>query len=119
MPFIDRKMKISSINYFIGQNLQKVKIRLMSFNHKLFKSTPNGRYLPLDLLRTGEEINMIFDVGANVGQTCLSLVKFFPKSKIYSFEPVTTICEELVSNTKKYSAITCINLALGQKEERI
>ena len=112
-------MKLSGINYFIGRNLQEVKFRLMKFNHKLFNRIPNGRYLPLDLIRSGEAINTIFDVGANVGQTCLSLIKFFPKSKIYSFEPVTTTYNELILNTRKYPNITCVNMALGQKEERI
>ncbi len=91
----------------------------MRVNHKLFNRIPNGKYLPLDLIRTGEEINTIFDVGANVGQTCLSLIKFFPKSKIYSFEPVTTTYDELVLNTRKYLNVTCVNMALGEKEERI
>ena len=91
----------------------------MSANHKLFNRIPNGRHLSLDLIRSGEDMSTIFDVGANVGQTCLLLIKFFPKSKIYSFEPVTTTYDELVLNTKKYPNITCINMALGQKEETI
>lgn len=112
-------MKLSKINYFIGRNLEDRKFRLMNFNYKLFKRVPNCTYLPLDLKRSGEPINTIFDIGAHVGQTCLSLTRAFPKAKIYSFEPVPATYQQLLVNTKKFPAITCINSAIGDKEEQL
>jgi FkbM family methyltransferase len=50
---------------------------------------PHGLDLKLDLKRLGQaEPRMIFDVGANVGQSAERFMRLFPQAKIHSFEPV-------------------------------
>lgn len=110
-------MQISKINYFIGKNIQEAIIGLINFKFKILRFIPNGLYLSLDLKRTGESIDTIFDVGANVGQSCVAFHKSFPMSKIYSFEPVEPIFNALAVNARNYPSITAVNLALGEKKE--
>jgi FkbM family methyltransferase len=107
------------INYFFGRNLNKLIVKLIGFNYKLLRFIPNGRFMSLDIKRSGEKITTIFDVGANVGQTCLLMIDVFPLSKIFSFEPIEKTFNILEKKTKKFSAIKCINLALGEKTQQL
>ena len=56
---------------------------------------------------------MLFDVGANVGQTTLSFIEMFPNANIYSFEPCTATFRELVKAVARHQYVKPINLALG------
>jgi FkbM family methyltransferase len=65
-------------------------------------------------LYCGENINTVFDVGANKGQFAIAMTKISPKSLIYSFEPTKQTFNNLSQNTSNYKNITCYNLALGE-----
>ena len=56
---------------------------------------------------------VIFDVGANVGQTATSLLAKFPESKIYSFEPCAETFKQLQRNVGQDQRVNCVQLALG------
>ena len=47
-------------------------------------------------------VELIFDVGANIGIISQNAYKAFPRAKIYSFEPVSTTFRELEKNTLQY-----------------
>ncbi len=49
-----------------------------------------------------KKIDLILDVGANVGQYAQSLIGLGYKGNIISFEPLTGVYEMLVQKTKKY-----------------
>ena len=60
---------------------------------------------------------VIFDVGANKGQSIERFLKIFPDSTIHAFEPIK---EEFLEIKKKYSNnqnVYINNLALGEKDE--
>jgi FkbM family methyltransferase len=59
---------------------------------------------------------LIFDVGANKGQTIELLRRAFRNPRIYSFEPARELAEGL---RKKYSEVPVVveQMALGEKEE--
>jgi FkbM family methyltransferase len=57
---------------------------------------------------------VIFDVGANVGQTVDELRSTFAEASIYSFEPVPSTFEALLANTRRYRGVECIPCALGE-----
>lgn len=57
---------------------------------------------------------VIFDVGANVGQTVTEIRRKFPDPVIYSFEPVPSTFKSLVSNTRGIGGVHCIPCALGE-----
>lgn len=59
---------------------------------KVIRTPPHGMDLHADILRLApnERISIIFDVGANIGQSALSMNRAYPRATIHSFEP----CEE-------------------------
>lgn len=59
---------------------------------------PRGFDLYHDLGLIIPEPKVIFDVGANVGQSAKRYLKEFPHATIYSFEPVATTFRQLVAN---------------------
>lgn len=59
--------------------------------------------------------SLIFDVGANVGQSCVSYARSFPDADIYAFEPVPAAFEQLCLATASIPKIKTHNIALGSK----
>jgi trans-aconitate methyltransferase len=59
-------------------------------------------------------VDVIFDVGANVGQTVDRLREYFPSARIEAFEPVSDIFETLQDNTTGLSNVHCHPFALGR-----
>lgn len=100
------------IGQFIGRGFNN----LIKYNYKLTPFIPNGRLLPLDLKRANFYPKVIFDVGANVGQTANHFIKHFPDSDIYCFEPVEATYKELVSNISNKNIHT-FNQGLGSSIE--
>ena len=56
---------------------------------------------------------VIFDVGANVGQSIIKYKKQIPKSFIYSFEPSPETYKTLIRTANQYESVKAINCALG------
>lgn len=67
----------------------------------------------------GNEQPVIFDVGANIGQTLEEFKKVWPDSNIHCFEPIKEFYTELENNSMKYEEVSCYNFAFGDvdKEE--
>lgn len=61
-------------------------------------------------------IGMIFDVGANVGQSALEFAKSFPEAAIHSFEPFASNFNKLLHNTRDTVAIRTHHLALTDRD---
>src|SRR4051794_8264094 len=78
---------------------------------------PRGTDLYADLhgVLPAGEIKTVFDIGANVGQSALEYADRFPKAAIYSFEPVTSTYERLLSSTSHIERIKCFCLAMGDQ----
>lgn len=84
------------------------------------KDLPVGTNLIEDLKnKLGIEFNIIFDVGANIGQTALEFSRSFPSAKIYSFEPIGMAYEQLLKNIKGISNVETIKIAFSDKEENV
>lgn len=64
-----------------------------------------------------DNIRIILDVGANVGQTSISFLEHFPMAMIYSFEPDSRNYKSLVDNIRDNSRIKPVNIALGDTNE--
>lgn len=67
----------------------------------------------VDRIRKNRKPSTIFDVGANLGQTAISLGRRYNQADIYSFEPVSATFEVLKERTKPFSGIHVYNLGLG------
>jgi FkbM family methyltransferase len=80
---------------------------------------PRGILLEVDLGRLfpkGEDL-VIFDVGANRGQTARRFSESFPGSNIYSFEPVQDSYHWLSKYAGENPRLHAFKLALGEKDQ--
>lgn len=79
---------------------------------------PRGKYWMYDAQRFAgtRHFDVIFDVGANVGQTASDLVRYFPKAQIYCFEPVSSTFDILASKFGTQTNVRCVRQALGSRK---
>jgi FkbM family methyltransferase len=62
--------------------------------------------------------NIVFDVGANTGQSSLKFLQTYPESKIYAFEPIEATFNELKTNVSSFDNVSVYQLGLGDKVEK-
>lgn len=107
----------------VFHDLRKDTIRrfLGKFGLRVQKSV----YLPFSYTRKnypplGEgEKPIIFDVGANIGQSAAWYAAEFPEAMIHSFEPFESVHNMLVKSSRNKPHIIPHQLALGERTERI
>lgn len=56
---------------------------------------------------------VVFDVGANVGQSAAVFAREFPQAEILCFEPVSSVFAELERRFARSSRVRCFRCALG------
>lgn len=61
-------------------------------------------------------VRIVFDVGANVGQTALHFAEWWPQAKIYSFEPVSKAHSSLLANVADMLNILPYHLGMSDRE---
>ena len=71
-----------------------------------------------DLKRMDIAVDIILDVGANIGQTAAEFANAWPKATVYSFEPVADTFAQLLTNTKPFRNVKCFNCAIGSVDGR-
>lgn len=59
------------------------------------------------------ELGTVVDVGANQGQFAVAVSRFYPRARIYSFEPVPDTFQKLKAFTAHMSQIEVFNFGLG------
>ncbi len=106
--------------WYVGASVSSLGTRLLAWKHfPLTRVVPHGVCAPFDIQRFAKKrkLETIFDVGANTGQTVRKFVRFFPDSKIYSFEPVRDTYERLSRTWAEHKNISCFRKALGRVVE--
>lgn len=80
-----------------------------------FKYLPHGIDFYHDLCRNmpGYQTRCVFDVGANVGQSALRFAEWWPRAKIYCFEPIAETFKELKMNLKNHPNFDSFQIAMG------
>jgi FkbM family methyltransferase len=63
------------------------------------------------------KFEVVFDVDANVGQTCKKIHEGLPSAQVWAFEPVRLTYTSLVSSVANFPNVRCFNLALGASDE--
>ena len=119
-----RSMKIRGV-YVMNSRLPilsyQARLRLRSVVEKLFglqmcNISRHGFRECADIARRGYEIKVIFDVGANIGQSALKYKSAFPAAQVHCFEPVTQTFVELRRTMRGYSQVYFHQLALGSAD---
>src|SRR6476661_6549330 len=97
----------------VGERIKRIS---QSFSSKPGRSAlPRGVSLRMDVARflPSLRLDIIFDVGANVGQSATAYVTEFPKSLVYCFEPVDETFRLLQENVGKYENVRPYRLAFA------
>jgi FkbM family methyltransferase len=97
------------------QMLKKILRKLKSAPLPVQHIVPRGADLFADIERCfrGYAPGIVLDVGANIGQTAVTLAQRFPSADIYSLEPFPAVFAGLKAKTAAYPRIRCCNLACG------
>lgn len=96
-----------------------IKASLQRFGYNLSKiQVYDNPYDDIKRLLHNKSTPVIFDVGANVGQSIDQFLHHFPKSSIYSFEPGTKTFLELSSKYGNEKNICLENIAIGSKTQQ-
>lgn len=84
------------------------------------KHLPVGTDLFVDLkYKVAQPINVVFDVGANIGDVSSDFTTEFPNVKVYSFEPIKSTFDLLNRNLAHLKNIETFQIAFGEQQEKI
>jgi FkbM family methyltransferase len=97
----------------LTRRLRQLTQRLVNLH--IYSVLPRGIDVAHDIAKSFPtyDFDIVFDVGANVGQSAERYVDCFPGSHIYCFEPVRDTFRQLQDNLKGRDRIRCFQLALG------
>src|SRR6516164_7957145 len=106
--------------YFVGDTVNKgINAVLRAPIVPLTRYVPAGHFWLYDVQRFAgtRDLNVIFDVGANIGQTAYDLVRYLPKANIFCVEPVSVSMQMLKAKYAGYDNIHFAQLAFGSRRE--
>ena len=84
----------------------------------MYRVLPRGVDIFQDIARSlpNLRIGMVFDVGANIGQSALEFAERFPGAQVYSFEPVAATFGQLQTAVRGHKGVRCFQVALGASQ---
>lgn len=120
----------------IIRNILNVSTWVFLFNSSLFsasnirntsKVVSSNGYNNCDFFTNGEnyclskylhqDIRVIFDVGANIGNWTSMALIYAPAATVYAFEPCPSIFELLTINMRSYEKVKCLSFGLSDQEK--
>lgn len=97
--------------------VKKIKNILRPVKHFLLGK--DGIYRAIDIVKEqngGDDILVVFDIGAAVGDTAVTLLKAFPRADVYCFEPLLESFLVLKKQTASFgNRVHLFNFALSDK----
>lgn len=87
---------------------------------RIYREVPRGIDLCRDIRNDfpAFQADVVFDVGANVGQSARKFLRCFTQSQIYCFEPAGQTFRQLQDNLKDYQRVHSFHVALGASKGR-
>ena len=64
-----------------------------------------------------DEVSVVFDVGANIGQYANRFRAAYPNAQIFCFEPVSTVFEQLDRQVAEWRQVKAYRIAFGSARE--
>jgi FkbM family methyltransferase len=83
------------------------------------KQFGNNIHADLETLLKPNASSLLFDIGANLGQTAIEFSDQYPQSKIYSFEPDPNTYIKLTDNVRNRPGIQPFNIGFGNRTEMV
>lgn len=98
-----------------------IKFIFSSLGYEIINKSILGNDIYRDLISLSNKKDklIIFDVGANLGQTALEFARYFPESVVYSLEPDPKTFDDLINQTQMHSKIKPYNIGLGSVVDRM
>ena len=112
------------VQFIAGANPKLLSILEIEFQNMQGKgygaaSTEVEASIALDFLsRSGIEMPIVLDIGANVGTYSLAIRKFSPQATIFAFEPSSVARKTLVEQFIGVSSVVIVPFALGSKSSK-
>lgn len=100
------------------KNLIKKIARSVGIEISMYRPASSDHALLRHLLRDFQ-IDLVIDVGANIGQYGDSLLEMNYQGSILSFEPINSVFEKLKVRARKHSKWQVFNHALGEESGQI
>ena len=101
------------------RNKLKKLVEQLTHTH-IYRTLPRGIDIFQDIANhlPAYHADIVFDIGANVGQSAKLFLSAFPIPVIYCFEPVSDTYRQLQINHKGNNHVKCHQLALGSSKNR-
>jgi FkbM family methyltransferase len=107
-------------SYFVEKIFILSRIIELGYHNRNPNMKVNGETrLLFQLSKLKSNFNVVFDVGANVGEYSLFLKNILNPEKIFAFEPVPKIYDLLEINCQSYKNIFIKNIALNDNDKPI
>jgi FkbM family methyltransferase len=109
-------MKIKKIKTIVKEMIETT-FRFVGLYARPLNNIPFGVAWKQDIkyLLHGADLELVIDVGANIGETVHEVLKYFPKSRIYCFEPIPSTFKRLTEEIGVYSNVFPFNMAIGDQ----
>ncbi len=101
--------------YLINSSIKKLALRFGIEIKRVSSQTGYDPFADMRRFMKGNSSPLVFDVGANRGQSIVNVKKYFPNAHIHAFEPGPTTFLELKNLTATSRNLTLANVALGSK----
>jgi FkbM family methyltransferase len=87
----------------------------------ILEELPHGVEISHDIAQRlpHHRVEVVFDVGANIGQSAKRYSKYFPGAIIYSFEPVPAVFARMQERVRRFDRIRCFNVGLGASAGKV
>jgi FkbM family methyltransferase len=108
--------------YLVGDIVNRAAHAVLSSRMMpLTRYIPPGQFWIYDIQRFAgtRDLPVVFDVGANIGQTVYGLVRYLPNALIFCIEPVEATMEQLKARYARHKNLRFVQLAFGSRRETI
>ncbi len=112
-----KSLNSAKLRWYVGSTFNSILNSILSSpSFPLTRYFPCGHSVFYDIQRFSrkKKLDVLFDIGANVGQTTSGLIQYFPQSQIYCFEPVSTTFDILFNKFSTYPNVNCIQTGIGR-----
>lgn len=97
------------------RNVVKAKFERL-FDVRIYSNHAHGREYWFDVNQTQFPTSIVFDVGANHGQSASVFSRVFPDARIFCFEPVSHNFDHLLESTRDRKNVESYKFALGSED---